>query len=182
MNRTDGTQHEALLLLDFQYDFLHPNGRLPIASHQVEGILACTQEAIATAQQKGDPIITISNAYRRHQWVGNIFRRGAAIEGSPGAARHEYVVAPETLSLQKWRRSAFSNPGLENMLRERQVTHIVLAGLFAKACISATTRAALKRGFAVSLLEPAIGCTSDQSKGASLRRLEQLGATVVQHL
>ena len=55
MNRSD--QHRALLLIDFQDDFLADNGRMPVARNQVGPVMAATRAAIIQAQARGDQII-----------------------------------------------------------------------------------------------------------------------------
>lgn len=44
-----------------------------------------------------------------------------------------------------------SNPGLADRLRRRQVDRVVVAGMQSEFCIQATSRGALKEGFAVLL-------------------------------
>ena len=46
----------------------------------------------------------------------------------------------------------------------------------ARACVTATTKAAIERGFRVMLIEPAIACVSDRSRERALARLERKGA------
>ena len=47
------TDQTALLLLDFQVDFLAPAGRYPVAGHQVEPMLTAANRLIAAAQPAG---------------------------------------------------------------------------------------------------------------------------------
>jgi streptothricin hydrolase len=44
-----------------------------------------------------------------------------------------------------------ANPGLADLLRERQVERVVIAGMQSEFCIEATSRGALAEGFKVSL-------------------------------
>lgn len=80
MDRTD--QRRALLLIDFQDDFLADSGRMPVAREQVESVLAATRAAISQAQARGDLIVQIGNEFRPHDLIGNLMRRGAAISDS----------------------------------------------------------------------------------------------------
>ena len=55
---------------------------------------------------------------------------------------------------------------------------LVVSGLMARACVTATIGAALERGIRVMLLEPAIACVSDRSRRCALAQLELKGAQI----
>ena len=177
MDRTD--RRRALLLIDFQHDFLADDGRMPVARDQVEPVLAATRAAITQAQARGDLIVQIGNEFRPHDLVGNLGRRGAAIAGRPGARWDPRFAASGASYVAKWKSDAFCNPALEKLLREHDVQEIVVAGLYARACVAATTKAALARGFEVHVLGGAVACRSDASREAALGRIRALGAQVV---
>jgi nicotinamidase-related amidase len=75
----------ALLLIDFQDDFLEPDGRMPICRSQVAPVLAAAARAIEQARQAGDLVVAIGNEFRPDDRLMNLLRRHAAIAGSPGA-------------------------------------------------------------------------------------------------
>ena len=79
----------------------------------------------------------------------------------------------------KWKGDAFCIPDLEKLLREHRIDEIVVAGLHASACVAATTKAALARGFQVHVLGDAVACRSDASREAALGRLRGFGAQVI---
>jgi maleamate amidohydrolase len=169
----------ALLLIDFQHDFLADDGRMPVARHQVEPVLAATRAAIDQAQARGDLIVQIGNEFRPRDLAGNLSRRGAAISGRPGTRWDPRFAAPGAVYLAKWRGDAFCNPALEKLLREQRIQEIVVAGLYARACVAATTKAALARGFQVHVLGDAVACRSDASREAALGRIRGFGAQVI---
>jgi len=109
----------------------------------------------------------------------NLLRRYAAVAGSPGARWDSRVPLDGAAYFPKWAGSAFCNSDLEPWLREHGVGALVLAGLMARACVTATAKDALRRGFKVMLLEPAIACASDASRARALARLERKGAAMV---
>jgi len=177
MDRSD--QRRALLLIDFQDDFLADDGRMPVARDQVEPVLAATRAAIAQAQARGDLIIEIGNEFRAHDLVGNLIRRGAAVAGSPGTRWDPRFAASGAVYLAKWKSDAFCNPALEKLLREHRIQDVIVAGLYARACVAATTRAALARGFQAHVLGDAVACRSDTSRKAALGRMGRRGAQIV---
>jgi nicotinamidase-related amidase len=177
MDRPD--RRRALLLIDFQDDFLADDGRMPVARDQVEPVLAATRAAITQARARGDLIVQIGNEFRPRDLMGNLSRRGAAISGRPGTRWDPRFSAPDATYVAKWRGDAFCNPALEKLLRDHSIQEIVVAGLYARACVTATTKAALARGFQVHVLGDAVACRSDASREAALGRLRGLGAQVI---
>lgn len=167
---------QALLLIDFQNDFLSDMGRMPIARNQVESVLAAANGAIVEARRLCDPIVAIGNEFPPGDWLGNLLRRSASVEGSWGARWDERVQFADVYYLPKSKSSAFSNSSLEVWLKAQGIEHLNIAGMFAKACITATTKDALARGYSVTLIFDAIACASDSSRRRALDRLIRLGA------
>ena len=170
--------NRALLLIDFQRDFLDQAGRMPVARNQVEPVVLAARAAIAAARSSGMVIVRIGNEFRPSDHIGNLLRRRAAIAGSGGAAWDGRLEAAEAVYLPKWKTDAFCNPALAALLAEQAIGEVVLAGLFARACVSATAKGALARGLSVQVLEPAVACSSDRSREAALRLLAALGVQV----
>jgi len=173
---------KALLLIDFQCDFLLPNGHMPVARTQVDNVIVAANSAIATAQANGDVIAAIGNEFPRSSFVTNFFRRDAAIAGSPGAQWDERVPMGGAKYFRKWRSNAFCNPELELFLRAHDVHELTLTGLYAKACVAATAKGALSRGFQVNILADAVADSSDKARDAALRRLSRSGAKIIQQV
>ncbi|MGH7985261.1 MAG: cysteine hydrolase family protein [Candidatus Binataceae bacterium] len=169
----------ALLVLDLQVDFLEPNGRMPIARDQIGQVLANSNRAIEAATARHIAIVYIGNEYTRWDIPGNWFRRNAARVGTPGATldpRLKRVVAAPYFS--KRQGDAFSNPELERFLRLHHIHHLVICGVYADACVTATARGALLQGFAVTVLSDAVGAASDASRQSALAKLSRGGAQV----
>jgi nicotinamidase-related amidase len=169
----------ALLLIDFQEDFLAPSGRMSVDQRQVQPVLEAAQRAVAEAQLVGDLIVKIGNEFKPSDKVGNLLRHHAAIEGSQGAAWDGRIDPPGSTYLPKWRADAFCNPDLVALLEEANVGQVRLAGLYAKACISATAKGAHRRGFSVEVIGHATACTSERSRRVALDKLRRMGMVVV---
>lgn len=86
--------------------------------------------------------------------------------GSPGAQWTKALPLTGIRYSPKWASSAFVNPDLDRWLR-------------AKACVAATLREALARGYEVELVADAIACGSDTSRARALARLQGSGARIV---
>jgi nicotinamidase-related amidase len=98
-------------------------------------------------------------------------RRKASIAGSKGAAWDERLAVHDAPYFTKTRGDAFSNERLRQHLAALGIDEVVLAGLMAKACMTATTRGAIAAGLRVRVLEGAVADSSDRAKANALRRL-----------
>jgi nicotinamidase-related amidase len=177
-SETANASTTALLLIDFQRDFLEETGRMPVALNQVEPVLMAARRAIDEARAKGELMFAIGNEFRPGDVILNFFRRGASLEGSRGAEWDPRLPLADIPYLAKWATSSFVNPELHARLQKAGIKHLVLAGLQAKACITGTARDALKLGYDVSVLAEATACVSDASRKRSLTQLEKRGVKV----
>jgi nicotinamidase/pyrazinamidase len=168
----------ALLVLDLQVDFVDPSGRLPISRDQISPVLAAANRAIADANGHL-AVAYIGNEYGFWNIPGNWFRRGAAMKSSIGSALDSLVTriagAPY---FAKHRGDAFSNDALERFLVSNDIGRVILAGVYADACIYCTARSAINRGYRVTVLADAVGAASDEDRRAALRSLSRLGVEV----
>lgn len=174
--------HKALLLIDFQRDFLRSDGRMPIARDQIEKVITAANHAVAAARADGDTIIAIGNEFLPTDRLMNFFRRNAAITGSTGAAWDQRVDRDGAAYFPKWRSDAFCNPALETLLKVRDINQVVLTGLYATACVTATAKSALARGYRVDILGDAVADSSDRARKRALDRLASHGANIVKGL
>jgi nicotinamidase-related amidase len=170
------TAQSALVLLDLQFDFLDDRGRMPVCRDHVDPVLAAARRAIDRFRAADRPVVAIGNEFRPSDRLMNLLRRHASIAGSPGAAWDPRVPREGLVYFPKWATSAFVNPQFEAWLRDNRIRKLVLGGLRADACVSATARAALAKGFEVQLLTDAIACTSDRTRARALERLAARGA------
>lgn len=165
----------ALLLIDFQRDFIHPEGRMPVHTEHMQPMFTHTRAALESARDAGWPIAAIVNAF--HRWdPGNLFRRFAAVEGSPGAALDDRMDLSDATVFSKRRGDAFSNPELHAWLQSQKVERVVLCGVYANGCVAATARGALKLGYRVTVLTDAIAAGSDAALERGIQRCARLGA------
>jgi len=178
---SDATDHGrwALLLIDFQEDFLAAAGRMPVDQGQVRPVIEAAQHAVDEAQRNGDLIVKIGNEFRPSDVIGNVFRHHAAMKDSPGAAWDARIDPLGAPYVPKWKSDAFCNPDLTALLQEARVGQLRLAGLFAKACVSATAKGAHKRGFTVQVIGDATACSSNKSRQSALDKLRRQGILVV---
>ena len=173
------TKRRALLLIDFQEDFLASEGGMPVDQGQVQPAIEEARRMVDEARDQGDLIVKIGNEFRQSDVVGNLFRHHAAMKGSVGAAWDGRIDPPEAIYVPKWRSDAFCNPDLMALLEEERVGQVRLTGLYAKACITATAKGARKRGLSVQVIGDATACSSEKSRQAALDKLRRIGIEVL---
>ncbi len=151
---------------------------MPVAQGQVRPVIEAARRAVDDAQANGDLIVKIGNEFRPRDVIGNLFRHRAAMKGSPGAAWDGRIDPPGAIYVPKWKSDAFCNPDLATLLEENRVERVRLAGLYAKACVSATALGARTRGLSVQVIGDATACSSDGSRQAALDKLRRRGIEV----
>lgn len=168
----------ALIVLDLQRDLLDADGRMPVKQEQVQPLLDTATTLHASARARGLPVIRIENLYTASD-VGNLFRNSATVRGTPGAAWDSRAPIDADAMFEKDAPDAFSNPAFDAALREKQVTHLVITGVFADGCVTWTSRGALNRGYQVTLVRSGVAAGSDQAKASALDTLKGEGVTIV---
>ena len=135
----------ALLIIDAQQGFLDGEAAIPNARVIVDRIATL----LAAARSAEVLIVYLQN------------------DGVPGAIDepetagwfiHPKVTPePDEVVLRKTGDDGFEGTELETILARKHVTRIAVAGLLSEVCVSATVRAALKRGIGVVLVQDGHG-------------------------
>ncbi len=175
----------AIVLVGYQNDYFALDGILRGVveePNRVDSVLANTLKmlrAVAGTEMTiiSTPIILTAD-YRAlaetEGILGTIKNSGAFRAGSKGAE-----TIPEMLAFGdrvvyvngKQGFNAFSNTDLEETLRERGITHLLLGGMITSLCIDSTGRAAYERGYKVSILSD---CVSARSAGEQASYCESI--------
>jgi nicotinamidase-related amidase len=172
--KTMTPSNTAVILIGYQNDYFADDGILKAAVEEstrsnrvLENTTQLLRSLADTAVTLVDtPIVFTPNYEELVNPVGilkTIKDVGAFKEGTAGS---------ETISLLKDYQdriltvpgkrglNAFSNTDLDDLLANKQIEHIVLAGAVTSICIDSTGRAAHERGFSVSILSD---CTAGRT-------------------
>jgi ureidoacrylate peracid hydrolase len=139
----------ALLVVDMQNDFCHPEGAGAVNGGDVGACVAMAprlKRLIAAARTMGIQPIFIRAVHNR--WTDSPARldrnhgrrAGICREGTWGA--EWYGVAPEPADpiVTKHRYSAFINTDLDLILRAQGIEHLILTGVATNGCVESTAR------------------------------------------
>jgi nicotinamidase-related amidase len=174
----------ALLVVDMQNGFCHPDGSFSKIGRGLEGAMeAVANAAIAVEQARaaGVPVVFTRHVYR----PGRPDEGAALIANSPELAGvdglevtswdadvcAELRCGPDDLIVDKVRFDAFQWTSLEPLLRGLGVTSLMICGVVTNICVETTARSAFMRDFPVILLED---CCA-----AKTRRLHELSVEVL---
>lgn len=176
MVRPTQARRVVLMAMDLQRDFLHPEGRLPIGRTQIASVIAAMNEALQCAERQKHDIIYIENAFAPFDPL-NLLRNFAAVENTPGAMLDSRILRVVSAAhFVKRRRDAFSNKELSLHLATRGVTDLIVGGVHADACVAATVKTAIRRGFRVTVLADAVGAVTAERRDRACADLARFGA------
>jgi nicotinamidase-related amidase len=190
--------HTALMVIDMQRDFIEPGGfgaalgndvsllkkivptvgrlidafriaKLPII-HTRECHKPDLSDLPKAKQMRGKPSVRIGDPGP----MGRIL-----IAGEPGAdIVPELAARPGEIVLDKPGKGAFYGTKLSSILAEREITHLVFAGVTTEVCVQTTMREANDRGFECLLAEDATESYFPEFKKAALDMIRAQGAIV----
>jgi nicotinamidase-related amidase len=152
-------KHTALLVMDYQV-------RILSSLSDAEILLSRTADAIAIVRRHGGQIGYVRVAFEvadyesipsTNKMAARVAAMGRTLDSeSPAAAVHEHV-APETgdIMVRKTRVGAFSTTNLDEQLRDRGITSLILAGISTSGVVLSTVRDAADRDYQVFVLADA---------------------------
>jgi nicotinamidase-related amidase len=161
----------ALVVIDMQNDFCHPEGYYARAGRDISALAAsvapvrtlldrCRRAGTTVAftrliHDEGRGAMEERHAIRPLRWTASGKR---LLPGSWGAeVVDELRRLDGEIVVDKAGYSAFDDTRLEAELRARGVTTLILAGVVTYACVLATSFSAFDRGFDVLLATEAVG-------------------------
>jgi ureidoacrylate peracid hydrolase len=176
--------HRALLVIDMQNAFCHPDGSFAQMDMGLEGALeAAANAAVAVGQARraGIPVVFTRHVYRPGRAdEGQALKRNspalASLQGLAATSWDAQVMdelgcGPDDLVVDKVRFDAFQWTSLEPLLRGLGVAELVICGVITNICVESTVRSAFMRDFRVTLLAD---CCA-----AKTRRLHELSLEVL---
>ncbi|BBE35487.1 isochorismatase [Sphingosinicella microcystinivorans] len=172
----------ALLFIDPYNDFLSEGGKAwprvgPIAEEI--GLLDNLRAIVAAVRKAGIQVVIAP--HRRWEpgdyedWdhpnptqIG-IMSRHSFARGEWGGEWHpDFVPQPgDVIAKEHWGQSGFANTDLDQQLRQRGITHVILIGLLANTCVESTGRYAMEIGYHVTLVSDATAAYSKEMMHAA---------------
>ncbi|MGB8701648.1 MAG: isochorismatase family cysteine hydrolase [Thermosynechococcaceae cyanobacterium] len=190
--------HCALVIIDMQRDFLEPGGFGDMLGNDVsrlQAIVPALKTLLAAFRAKQWPIVHTIECHRpdlsdcppskreRGRGEMGIGDRGPMgrilVVGEPGNA-----IIPELsplegeIVIEKPGKGAFCRTDLEDLLKERGITHLLITGVTTEVCVQTTMREANDRGLECLLVEDATESYFPEFKQATLEMVRAQGGIV----
>ncbi|GAA3654288.1 cysteine hydrolase [Nonomuraea antimicrobica] len=183
--RTDGT---ALVVIDVQNDYCHPDGVFARAGLTVEALpelVTAINTLVAAARAGGHPVMWVRMEWSGDGEVGLLGERSPFLRHAglrAGTWGGELVsgldVRDGDIEIVKTRFSAFYETPLAQMLQERGIGRIVVAGVRTDFCVESTVRDAFFRDLKAVVVTDAVAGYFDELHRASLRVMGTVFADV----
>jgi len=135
--------HTALLVIDMQIALFETPGNPTYREHE---LLANIHALLKQARSTGTPVIYIQHQDKSGALVANA--HGWQIVPEIAPLEHELVVS-------KRAEDAFYTTTLDEKLRAREITHLVVTGCRSDYCVDTTCRSAISHGYDVTLVSDA---------------------------
>jgi nicotinamidase/pyrazinamidase len=181
-------RHDALIVVDVQYDFL-PGGSLPVSDGLevipiINRLIPHFQHVFFTRDWHPADHLSFCEfpKYVDKSWPPH------AVMDTPGAQLHDDLHLPENPRVinkggdpQKEAYSAFQGTDLEAQLRKLGVQRLFISGLATDYCVKYTTSDALSHKFKVIIIEDAIRGVDNPpgSAAAAVTEMYSKGALIV---
>lgn len=190
--------HTAVIMIDMQRDFILPGGFGETLGNDVDRLAAAVPVAsrlLDWCRARGMPVIHTKEAHASDlsDCPPAKLKRGAPklrigdpgpmgrilIEGEPGS---DFVpeLAPranETVIVKPGKGAFYATP-LDHILREANITHLLIGGVTTEVCVQTTMREANDRGYECLLVEDATESYFPAFKEATLAMIRAQGGIV----
>ena len=188
----------ALIVIDMQRDFVEPGGFGETLGNDVtrlQAIVPTVGRLIGLFREAGWPVIhtreghkpDLSDCPPAKRLRGNpTLRIGDAgpmgrilIHGEPGhGIVAELAPLPGEIVIDKPGKGSFYATGLGDMLKQRKITHLVIAGVTTEVCVQTTMREANDRGYECMLVSDATESYFAEFKTSTIAMITAQGGIV----
>jgi nicotinamidase-related amidase len=190
--------HTALVIIDMQRDFVEPGGfgeSLGNDVSRLRTIIPACQRVLAAWREAGGMVVHTREAHKpdlsdcppaKRQRGQPRLRIGdpgpmgrLLIAGEAGSAIiPELAPNPGELAIDKPGKGAFYATGLDEVLRQRGISHLVFMGVTTEVCVQTTMREANDRGYECLLLEDCTESYFPDFKHSAVAMIRAQGAIV----
>ncbi|MCS7173857.1 MAG: cysteine hydrolase [Armatimonadetes bacterium] len=180
--------HTALVVIDMQNDFCHPEGawgKLGMSLEATHRMLPRLESLLRHARAAGVQVVFVGTHYLPEVltpvWTERREHRRRVPMLRPGTWGAEFVLPPEPQDfvVYKHRYSAFHGTSLDLVLRGRGIQTVVLTGTVTNVCVETTARDACQREYYVVVVEDCCSALSEEDHRVALRNVDRYFGEVV---
>lgn len=181
-------KNTALLVIDMQNGFIHPDSPLFIAGAPTT-VPRCA-EVIDYCRKNGIPVFFVTRVYLADGSNVEHTRRDVWLKGgkplSPGCAEtistampDAFGVGDEDFFIVKPRYSAFFATELDLILRRKGIQHVILTGTTTPNCIRTSCYDAISLDYEVTVLSDCTSSATEEIQQSNLRDMANVGAQIM---
>ena len=176
------TPKSALIVVDVQNDYIHPDGvfaKKGLVNSEIYAMMPNLQRLIQSARSQSVPVIFIQTTHQDETdsevWLSH---SGGVVNpccrrGTWGAEFYEVEPQPGDIIVNKHRYSAFVNTRLDTVLRTLKIDTAIIAGIMTNVCVESTARDAYSRDYFVVLVEDCCAASTRAEHEMTMHNAEQ---------
>jgi ureidoacrylate peracid hydrolase len=177
----------AVLVVDVQNDYCHPNGALGrqgLPTGAAMAMIPRLRALLAAARAHGTKVIFIQTIHTPETDSDAWVRRSGGSSnqvcraGTWGGEFTGVAPAEGDLVVNKHRYSAFVNTRLDSVLRTLKVANVLLTGVSTNVCVESTARDAYMRDYNMVFLGDCTAAYAPEDHDATLRTMSRNFGTV----
>ena len=171
---------EGLLIIDMLNDFVLQGS--PLEVPDTARIITPIQDKIEHARKKSIPIIYICDSHEKNDQ--EFVRMGwppHALTGSMGAqVIHPLKPSTQDRIILKRSYSGFFETDLDNVLKERKISQLLVTGCVTNICVLYTVADAVQRGYQVTVFKNCVAALNQNEHEYALQHMKEvLGAEIL---
>lgn len=166
------SKETALIIVDMQNDFAHPDGKLFVPS--ARNIIPKIKELLDRARAAGVKVIYTQDWHMKDDPEFKIWGEHAVANTWGAEIVEELKPLESDILIKKLRYDAFFGTPLDHILRIYGIRNLIITGTVANICVLHTAGSAALLGYKVIVPIDAIAALSDFDYHASLRQISFL--------
>ncbi len=169
---------KAVLIIDIQKGITDKESTYGLDRKQQKQMIKNCNRITDNSRKSGLEIIYIRQVFP-DDFFTKLFTRGAMQEGSDEVKFDPGLKIISKNIFTKHIMDSFSNPELDKFLIAGKINHLYITGLDAEACVDKTIKAAVKRGYRVTIIKDAIATKSDKRRENKIKEFLELGCEII---
>lgn len=171
----------AVIVVDVQNDYCHPEGALPQVGCDVSGVaemMPQLHKLLHSARELNVPVIFIQTLHEKatdsDAWTTRSSGRSANVcrRGSWGAEFYELSPEEDDIIVNKHRYSAFVNTRLDSVLKTLKIETLIMTGVSTNVCVESTARDGFMLDYHIVLAADACASYSQKAHEMTLENIE----------
>ncbi|MGQ9694543.1 MAG: cysteine hydrolase family protein [Thermodesulfobacteriota bacterium] len=159
----------ALVVVDMQYDFVHPKGKLFV--HEAPQTIPVIRRLIQKARQAKIPVFFTQDWHRPDDAEFSIWPPHA-VEGTEGVkVISELKPSAKDFYIHKRTYDAFFATDFDLLLRQMKIKNLIITGTVANICVLHTAGSARLYGYEIIIPRDAISSLTPFDQEAALRQI-----------